>query len=154
MVRKRFLDHNLGDYSSSSASNFWLKETQLGYFWTIPTQNQYGERVRWQWTWPESNWAKHKIYTTNFTFPEKYMFHFKSQKPCSDGKVDCYKLIPVLKAELNCKFFLRGRWCEEVSFPHHKEMPHCNNLNLWNFIDLPKLNFFTEIKLKGIFLRI
>ena len=33
-------------HESSSASNFWSKETRLSYFWTIPTPDQYGEKAK------------------------------------------------------------------------------------------------------------
>ena len=36
-----------------------------------------------------------KIVPVIFTFSEVYGFHFKCQSPWPDGKLDCYKLVPV-----------------------------------------------------------
>ena len=48
-----------------------------------------------QWVWPGCDEVGPKSVPGIFTFSEIHGFHFKSQKPWSDGKPDCCKLIPV-----------------------------------------------------------
>ena len=82
-----------------TASNFWLKETQFGCFWTIPTPNEYRERDqgngRGLGYFNKLIVPDLKIVPVIFTFSEVYGFHFKYQSPWPDGKLDCYKLVPV-----------------------------------------------------------
>ena len=82
-----------------TASNFWLKETQFGCFWTIPNPNEYRERDqgngRGLGYFNKLIVPDPKIVPVIFTFSEVYEFHFKSQSPWPDGKLDCYKLVPV-----------------------------------------------------------
>ena len=110
-AQKRFLDHNFKiihfracswhkSSSSSSPSNFWLKEIQLGYFGQFLLQINM-ERAQDNGHGLDTIRPVPKSVPGIFTFSEVYGFHFKSQKSWSDGKLNCYKLIPVYIAMRN-----------------------------------------------------